>query len=128
MAAVVRRHERAAAALRAGWEALGLAPVPARPELAANTLSALRFPDGRGSELVAAIAAEGVIVAGGLHAELVGTYFRVGHMGHVTRDPEPLVRTLRAVATAVHGRDAGARRAAETAFEGSWRAAVHGAV
>jgi alanine-glyoxylate transaminase/serine-glyoxylate transaminase/serine-pyruvate transaminase len=116
MARVFARHRRAARALAAAWDALGLEPVPARPEIAANTLSALRFPPGRGNELVGAIRERGVQVAGGLHAALAGTYFRVGHMGEVTRARDPLARTVAAVAEAIGG-DA---HAAGHAFADAW--------
>jgi alanine-glyoxylate transaminase/serine-glyoxylate transaminase/serine-pyruvate transaminase len=124
MAAVTGRHAAAAAALRAAWRALGLAPVPARPELEANTLSALFFPPGRGNEVVAAIRAQGVAVAGGLHPALAGRYFRVGHMGHVTRSPEPLRRTVAAVAAALAGPSSAPAKAALDAFESAWSAAA----
>ncbi|MCB9379003.1 MAG: alanine--glyoxylate aminotransferase family protein [Holophagales bacterium] len=116
MARVWARHRRAAAALGAAWSALGLATVPARPELRAHTLSALGFPPGRGNELVGAIRARGVQVAGGLHSALAGTYFRVGHMGEVTRSREPLARTVRAIGEALDGDVAGALRA----FDDAW--------
>ena len=126
MAAATARHARAAAALRAAWSTLGLLPVPVRPELAANTLSALRFPAGRGNELVAAIGERGVTVAGGLHPALAGTYFRVGHMGWVVRDAELLDRVVAAVTGAVTNDDAGALAAARGAFESAWAAAPEG--
>ncbi len=120
IARVLARHARAAAALGAAWSVLGLAPVPARPEIAAHTLSALRFPAGHGNELLGAIRERGVQVAGGLHAALAGSSFRVGHMGHVTRAPEPLARTVAAIAAALGGD----RRAAESAFEAVWAASA----
>jgi alanine-glyoxylate transaminase/serine-glyoxylate transaminase/serine-pyruvate transaminase len=120
MAAAVARHARAASALRAAWTALGLAPVPVRSDLVANTLSALRFPAGRGNELVAAIRERGVAVAGGLHPALAGSYFRVGHMGWVVGQPELLDRVVAAVTGAVSGDDPGALAAARSAFETSW--------
>jgi alanine-glyoxylate transaminase / serine-glyoxylate transaminase / serine-pyruvate transaminase len=43
-AARIASHARAAAALRAAWQALGLRQLPAREDLAANTLSALVLP------------------------------------------------------------------------------------
>lgn len=92
------RHARAAAALRAAWEVLGLVPVPLREELAANTLSALRYPPGVGPDLLRQVAAQGVVVAGGLHPQLKEACFRVGHMGEVTRHPALLLRTVSAVA------------------------------
>jgi len=118
MAAVVGRHARAASALGAAWETLGLTPVPLRAELRAATLSALRFPPGRGNELVGAIRERGVIVAGGLLPALAGSYFRVGHMGDVTRHPEALQRTARAIGDAIGG--ASAARAAAAAFAAAW--------
>jgi len=118
VARVLERHRRAAAALRAAWQALELVPVPARPELEAHTLSALRFPPGRGNELLGAIRARGVQLAGALHPALAGAYFRVGHMGHVTRSPEPLERTVEAIAGAL-GRDP---REALAPFAAAWSA------
>ena len=114
--AVVGRHERAAAALRAAWRELGLEPVPGRDALAANTLSALRYPEGKGNEILGAIRDRGVIVAGALHPALLGRSFRVGHMGHVTRNAEPLERTIEAIAGAL-GTES---RAALDAFRASW--------
>lgn len=123
MATVCAAHEQAARALRAAWRALGLASVPVRAELEANTLSALRFPAGRGNELVAAVRAHGVAVAGGLLPALAGSYFRVGHMGWATRSPGMLLRTVSAVAAAVAGAGSSAARAAEGAFEAAFAAA-----
>jgi len=120
MEPVWHRHARAAVALRAAWSALGLDAVPRRPELAANTLSALYFPEGRGNELLGAIRERGVIVAGGLHRDLAGRSFRVGHMGEVTRSAEPLLETVRAVAGAVAGEGSAAARTTVDAFTSSW--------
>jgi alanine-glyoxylate transaminase/serine-glyoxylate transaminase/serine-pyruvate transaminase len=119
-AAIWRRHDRAASALRAAWESLGLKPVPVTADLAANTLSALHFPTGRGNDVVQAVRAGGVVVAGGLHRDLVGRTFRIGHMGHVTRSAEPLERTVRAVAAAVTDPASETVAAAADAFTHSW--------
>ncbi|HXO22169.1 MAG TPA: aminotransferase class V-fold PLP-dependent enzyme [Thermoanaerobaculia bacterium] len=97
----VAAHERTARALRAAWRVLGLEPVPVRTELAAHTLSALRFPPGVDGSLVARILARGVAVAGGLHPAIRNSYFRVGHMGYVTTRPDLLQKTLEAVAGAL---------------------------
>jgi alanine-glyoxylate transaminase/serine-glyoxylate transaminase/serine-pyruvate transaminase len=91
-------HARAAQALRAAWSELGLTLVPARPELASNLLSALRFPAGVDGTLVRRILDHGVAVTGGLHPAIRNEYFRVGHMGFVTGRPELLRRTVLAVA------------------------------
>jgi len=78
------RHVRLAKAFRAGMKALELSFLPARDEVMAHALSAVRYPKGVDAGLVKAIAAQGVTVAGGLHPQLKATYFRVGHMGAVS--------------------------------------------
>ncbi|MDX1389342.1 MAG: alanine--glyoxylate aminotransferase family protein, partial [Acidobacteriota bacterium] len=95
------RHTRAADAIRAGWKALGLSMVPVRDDLAANTLSAVRYPDGVDAALLGRILDHGVVVAGGLHPAIRNEYFRIGHMGYAVTQPEMLVRTFRAVAAAL---------------------------
>lgn len=75
------RHARMGSAFRAAWRALGLAMLPARDAIAANTLSAVYYPDGVDASLVGRVRAEGVIIAGGLHPSAKARYFRVGHMG-----------------------------------------------
>ncbi len=94
-------HRSVATALRRAWQELGLEPVPRRAELVSNALSALRFPAGVDGSLVGRIAAEGVIVAGGLHPEIRGEYFRVGHMGYCLTQPAMIRRTVEAVAKAL---------------------------
>ena len=93
-------HQRAADGMRAAWDALGLSLL-GDPTLAANTLSAIRYPDGVDAALVKAIAARGVIVAGGLHPKVKASYFRVGHMGVVIERPDDMIRTIHAVAEAL---------------------------
>lgn len=96
--AVVERHRRVADGCRRAWSALGLTLVPRTDSIAANTLSAIRYPDGVDSALLAKIKKRGVIVAGGLHPDMKTEYFRVGHMGYVTTRPEMMEATVRAVA------------------------------
>jgi alanine-glyoxylate transaminase/serine-glyoxylate transaminase/serine-pyruvate transaminase len=103
----VALHERAGRAMRAAWRALGLTAVPVREELAANTLSALLYPEGVDASLVGRVLERGVVVAGGLHAAIRDRYFRVGHMGHAVTRAEMLERTVRAVGGAL---EAGGRR------------------
>jgi alanine-glyoxylate transaminase/serine-glyoxylate transaminase/serine-pyruvate transaminase len=81
MEARFARHQRIADAFRAGLRALGLGWLPARDALAANTLSAIWYPEGVDASLVGKIAKEGIVVAGGLHPDAKTKYFRVGHMG-----------------------------------------------
>ena len=143
MAARVARHARAAGALRAAWQALGLRLLPARDELAADTLSALLLPEARdpvppggpsgaaaGAEaparaaaaaataaeapaVVARIAEHGVTVATGLLPTLRSRYFRVGHMGWVAGRPDLLRRTVAAVAAGLRECGLGAGAEAE---------------
>ena len=94
----VALHARAARALRRAWAELGLATVPARPEITADTISALRYTPGIDATLVGRIQAAGVTVTGGLLPALRTQYFRVGHLGWVVTQPDLLGRTVRAVA------------------------------
>jgi alanine-glyoxylate transaminase/serine-glyoxylate transaminase/serine-pyruvate transaminase len=78
------RHRRIGRAFRAAMHALGLDMIPVNETVAANTLSAPRYPAGvNGAEFLGHVAASGVIVAGGLLADIKDEYFRVGHMGAV---------------------------------------------
>jgi alanine-glyoxylate transaminase/serine-glyoxylate transaminase/serine-pyruvate transaminase len=113
-------HARAAAALRAAWDVLGLRSVP-RLDVAGNTLSVLLFPDGIDASLLPRIAARGAIVAGGLHPTVRATSFRVGHMGYTVTRPDYLRQAVEAVAGGLQEAGAsvdvaGAVRAFETAF------------
>jgi alanine-glyoxylate transaminase/serine-glyoxylate transaminase/serine-pyruvate transaminase len=63
--------------------------------VSAHTLSALYYPGSVDAALVKAVAAEGVVLAGGLHPLLKAKYFRVGHMGGVTKSD--LVTTVSAL-------------------------------
>ncbi len=76
-----------------------------REELAADTLSAVYYPEGVGPAMVGSVGKRGVTIAGGLHPDLKTRYFRVGHMGHVLSQPDDLRKTVRAIADALaeHG-------------------------
>ena len=117
MEARFRLHERSASAMRAAWKHLGLSLLP-EDALAANTLSAIRYPDGVDASLVGRIEEQGVVVAGGLHPACKATYFRVGHMGYSATRAEDLLRTVEAVAGALGGDVAGAKGAAESILDG----------
>jgi len=85
MEARIRRHRLLSQACKAGIQALHLGQVPLSQEAAANTMTAPRYPDGiDGPKLLASTAQRGVILAGGLHAEIRAEYFRIGHMGAVS--------------------------------------------
>jgi alanine-glyoxylate transaminase/serine-glyoxylate transaminase/serine-pyruvate transaminase len=112
-----RLHQRGANAFRAAWDALGLKLVPATPDIAANTLSAVYLPKGVGPELVGAVNKRGVVIAGGLHPEIKTATFRVGHMGFILTQRDALLRTIAAVAEGLRvcGHSAQARTAVEAA-------------
>jgi alanine-glyoxylate transaminase/serine-glyoxylate transaminase/serine-pyruvate transaminase len=95
MPARFARHAKMGAAFRAAMKALGLRLVPVRDELAADTLSAVYYPEGVDASLLGQINKRGVILAGGLHAEIKTQYFRVGHMGSV--DQSDLLGTIGAI-------------------------------
>ncbi len=80
------RHMAISNACKAAIKALGMGQVPLSADLAANTMTAPRFPQGvSGSELLPKIKQAGVILAGGLHPEIKTEYFRIGHMGQVNQ-------------------------------------------
>lgn len=78
------RHRQVSRAVKAAVAALGMGQVPTSGEIAANTLTAPRFPDGVDGSVLAHVKRAGVILAGGLHPEIKGEYFRIGHMGVVS--------------------------------------------
>ncbi len=86
MAARLARHVETAATFRAAWKRLGLKMLPISEDVAAHTLSAVYYPQGRDAALLKAVAAQGVVLAGGLHPDLKTQYFRVGHMGAVSKN------------------------------------------
>jgi alanine-glyoxylate transaminase/serine-glyoxylate transaminase/serine-pyruvate transaminase len=114
MDARVARHARQAAAFRAACRALGLGFLPAREEIAANTLSAVYYPAGVDATLVGRMREQGIIMAGGLHPEARTKYFRVGHMGSMkASDLLAAVGALeRALAAGGHAVDLGTGLAA----------------
>ncbi|MGB8959936.1 MAG: alanine--glyoxylate aminotransferase family protein [Candidatus Aminicenantales bacterium] len=107
------RHDLYAEALRAGLDALGFSFFT-DPRFAASTLSVVSYPDGFDDKAFrAGLAANGVIVAGGL-GPTAGRVFRMGHMGNLTSVQvrfaiEAVERTLAGLGRALKpgaGRDA----------------------
>jgi len=91
-----KRHAQMAKAFRSAMKALGLKMIPEREEISANTLSAPYYPEGvAGGDLLAAISKAGVILAGGLLADIKTKHFRVGHMGSV--NPSDIIATVSAI-------------------------------
>jgi aspartate aminotransferase-like enzyme len=82
-ASIFARHEAAAAASRAGLQALGF-ELFADERFASRTVTAAKLPDGHDWKTFnGAIKAHGVILAGG-QGKLTGKIFRLGHLGSVT--------------------------------------------
>lgn len=80
------RHAKTGGAFRAAFNALSMDQIALSNEIAANTLSAPKYPDGvSGANLLAEVNKAGAILAGGLHPQNKNTYFRIGHMGAVTQ-------------------------------------------
>ena len=98
----IERHGLVAESMDRAWRRLGLESVPRAPGGRAHTLSALYLPNEiEGASFPAQVSKQGVIVAGGLHPEIKGRYFRVGHMGSSVWEPEYLSRTVGAVGRAL---------------------------
>ncbi len=106
----VEAHARAAAGMRAAWDVLGLRQVPRSAAETGHTLSVLFYPEGVDAGLLPRIAARGIVVAGGLHAAIRTTSFRIGHMGYAVTRPDYLKRTVEAVADALQESGAPADR------------------
>lgn len=119
ISARVAAHKAVADGMRAAWKSLGLEMFPESPEVTANTLSAVMYPDDVDSGVLASIKERDVIVAGGLYPGRKQDYFRVGHMGHVVTEPERIEQTVRAIAEALveHGHDADVEAAVAAAGE-----------
>ncbi|MCS6907660.1 MAG: aminotransferase class V-fold PLP-dependent enzyme, partial [Anaerolineales bacterium] len=76
------RHRKLSRAFKAAMQALELDQIPRSEEIAAHTLTAVRYPKGiQATEFLPRVAQEGVVISGGLLPAIKHEYFRVGHMG-----------------------------------------------
>jgi pyridoxamine--pyruvate transaminase len=89
---VVRRHRRAARAVRAGVRALGLNLWAAEDAIKADTMTAIEMPGGVDEAEVRAVARaeSGVMLAGGQGA-LRGRVLQIGHMGPAAYPMSPVI-------------------------------------
>jgi len=102
MARRIARHITISRACKAGMTALGLGQVPLKPEFAAHTLTAPRYPQGvNGADFLAGVLKAGVTLAGGLHPAIRPEYFRIGHMG--AANLSDILVTISAIETALAG-------------------------
>jgi len=94
------RHQKMGKAFREAMKVAGLQMIPDTEQVSANTLSAPYYPGGvQGKEFLQKASREGIMLAGGLLAELKTQYFRVGHMGSVNR--ADLLATIGAIESAL---------------------------
>ncbi len=98
----IARHIAISRACKAGMQALGLGQVPLKPEFAAHTLTAPRYPQGvNGTDFLAGVSKAGVTLAGGLHPAIRAEYFRIGHMG--AANLSDILVTVSAIESALAG-------------------------
>lgn len=84
-----QQHQRKAAHVREAIERLGLLPVSSNPDCQANGVTAFWLPPGLTSKtLLSELAAKGVVLAAGMHAEFGSSYARFGHMGFSAVDDD----------------------------------------
>lgn len=96
----VARHVAVSQACKGGLQALGLSQIPLKPEYAAHTLTAPRYPIGvNGPDFLGHVLQAGVTLAGGLYPSIRSEYFRIGHMGAVTLGD--IVATIAAIESAL---------------------------
>jgi alanine-glyoxylate transaminase/serine-glyoxylate transaminase/serine-pyruvate transaminase len=80
----VTKHKKYAHAFRKAIESISLEIIPVSEDVASNTLSAVYYPENiDGNKFIKHVSDYGVIIAGGLLADIKSTYFRVGHMGSI---------------------------------------------
>ncbi|MGH2372219.1 MAG: pyridoxal-phosphate-dependent aminotransferase family protein [bacterium] len=120
----IARHGRIGRACRAGVRALGLAPWPARDDIASSAVTTVRTPDGVvAADLVSRMRQPyGVKISGG-YKELAGKTFRLGHMGvsaHPTHLAALLAVLARGLADLKMKVDLGAGVGAAMALLGDW--------
>jgi len=89
---VVERHRRAARAVRAGVQALGLNLWADEGAIRADTVTAIEMPRGVDEAAVRAVARaqSGVMLAGG-QGELRGRVLQIGHMGPAAYPLSPVI-------------------------------------
>lgn len=85
MPARIAWHQTVGRAFQAAARAIGLREVPIWPEIAASTMSAWYYPEGLNPGFLGQVKKRGVVLAGGLHPKIKDQYFRIGHMGGITR-------------------------------------------
>ncbi|ARM77014.1 septum site-determining protein [Acidianus manzaensis] len=79
----IKRHELVSSAIRKGLEGMGLEIVAKAPDAYSNTVTGVKVSKVNPNDVLSAITQEGIELAPGVHPDLAGKYFRIGHMGWV---------------------------------------------
>lgn len=79
----IKRHEIVASAIRKGIEGMGLEIVARMPEAYSNTVTGVIVSKTNPADVLSSMVSEGIELAPGVHPDLAGKYFRIGHMGWV---------------------------------------------
>ena len=96
---VFERHARISQLTRDGIKDLGLELLVSDEAYASNTVTAIKIPEGVDGSMLRNLAhnEHNLVLAGG-QGKLTGHIFRIGHLGHVTReDIEEVLETLRII-------------------------------
>jgi len=93
------RHKRGSLAFRQAMRALNLSLVAPDDQVAAVTVTAIWLPPNvEHGEFLSHVDDYGVVISGGLHRQMRGKYFRVGHMGISLHDNRnDLIQTVEAI-------------------------------
>lgn len=84
---------------------MGLELLTESSEISSNLLTCMKYPAGKGPEILPIMKKKGWILAAGLHPEVGGTYFRMGHMGYsVTTKPEYCTDLLKDLKDTLEGK------------------------
>ncbi len=88
-------HRDARAKVHAAVKDMGCELLTASPDIAANLLTCIRYPKGKGvANVLPAMKEAGWFLAAGLHPKCKDEYFRVGHMGYAVAKTDMLDRLL----------------------------------
>ncbi|KAF9504416.1 hypothetical protein BS47DRAFT_1386248 [Hydnum rufescens UP504] len=75
-------HREASKRVKQAAFDLGLKQVPLDLDYSANGMTALYYPEGLDADdIIPLLMKKDIVIAGGLHKDIKGKYFRIGHMG-----------------------------------------------
>lgn len=83
------KHKAASKFVKDSLASLGCDFVPLSRDIAANGMTAVKYPRGlQATDVLPKLAERDIVVAGGLHKAIASEYFRVGHMGITVVDEQ----------------------------------------